>query len=257
VTRLAIFAAMGWECRPIIERLGAAQRTVIGPATVWRRTWAHDEIWIVKTGVGIERAARAAHSVLGQTRFDLAVSTGCAGALSPDLDVGDLAIASAIVAPQEGTCIETDIDACARARDIASGVGLRVVLGPVVCNSTVLQTAAAKRAVGTAHAAIAVEMESAPIAAYAAQRRIPFLAARAILDRVDTELPQASLVAPDGHLRTLAIARRVATHPGDLARLWALRGMAVTAQQTLRTFFAAWMGRRDHGAARRPPVHTR
>jgi adenosylhomocysteine nucleosidase len=257
VTRLAIFAAMTWECRPIVERLGSAQRTALDSATIWRRAREHDEIWVVKTGIGIERAANVARSVLGQTRFDLVVSTGCAGALSPDLDVGDLVIASRIVAPQDGTCIETAADAGARARNIAVGAGLRVALGPVVCNPTVLPTAAAKRAVGATHAAIAVDMESAPIAACAAAQGVPFLSARAILDRVDTELPPASLVAPDGHIRTLAMARRVATHPGDLVRLWALRGMTVTAQQTLRTFFAAWMGRDACAGPTRAPTPTR
>ncbi len=257
VTRLAIFAAMSWECRPIVESLGAAHRTSIGSVRVWRRAQDDDEIWVVKTGIGIERAARAARSVLDQTRFDLVMSTGCAGALSPDLDVGDLAIASRIVAPHDGTCLETDIAACARARNIAGAAGLHVAVGPVVCSATVLPTAAAKRAVGAAHAAIAVDMESAPIAACAAAQGIPFVSARAILDRVDTELPQASLVAPDGHVRTLALARRVATHPGDLVRLWALRGMTVRAQQTLQTFFAAWIVGDEHAPPTGAPGRAR
>ena len=256
MTRLAIFAAMSWECRPIVERLGAAQRTAIGSASVWRAVRDHNELWVVKTGIGSERAASAARRVLGQGQFDLVVSTGCAGALSPDLDVGDLVIASRIVAP-DGTHIETDIDAGARAHDIASGAGLRVALGPVVCNPTVLPTAAAKRAVGATHGAIAVDMESTPIAACAAAQGVPFLSARAILDRVDTDLPDASLIAPDGHVRTLAMARRVATHPGDVVRLWALRGMTVTAQQTLRTFFATWLLRDDHAPTTRSPVRPR
>ena len=240
MTRLAIFAAMTWECRPIVERLGSAQRTALDSATIWRRAREHDEIWVVKTGIGIERAANVARSVLGQTRFDLVVSTGCAGALHDALGPGDLTVATSVMSATE--TFETDRDVRERMRTVAERAALSPALGAVLCSPIVLATAAAKRA-AAAGGAIAVEMEGAPIASCAARAAIPFAAVRAILDAARSELRHVgAFVEPStGRVRPLRLARYLARHPSAVPDLLAMQRMMTAAQRSLHRFFDAWL----------------
>ena len=99
------------------------------------------------------------------------MSTGCAGALAPELVPGDLAVASAIIGTG-GERFETDATQREQLRRAAERAALRFTDGPVLCSPQVLATVVEKRA-AAARGAIAVEMEGAPIAASAAQARHP------------------------------------------------------------------------------------
>ena len=61
--RIAIFAALQWECRPVLRHLRRVTRERHAGVTVWRGTTAACEVWLVKTGMGLatcrHRGARA------------------------------------------------------------------------------------------------------------------------------------------------------------------------------------------------------
>jgi nucleoside phosphorylase len=195
-------------------------------------------VWVVKTGVGIERAAAAAVHAADAA---LVVSAGCAGALAPELRPGDVALATQVISAGRES-IPTDAGARAGAARAGVAAGLHVVEGPVVCSPTALATAAQKRAAAIA-GAIAVEMEGGPLAAYAAAARVRFLSVRAILDTAEYELPipTALLDPASGTMRPLAVAAYVATHPGALPTLMDLRRMQTAARVSLERFFARWL----------------
>lgn len=240
--RLAIFAALRWECRPILGRLRQVRRMRVDGLTLWCGETATQEVWLTKTGMGMQRAQQAADSLRRHGAFDLFVSTGCAGALCADLKPGDVAVASTIIRAGTEVGFATDARTVRRMRRAAERAALHAVVGPVLCGSTVLTTAAAKRA-AAAGGAVAVEMEGAAIAACAAQNGIPFASVRAILDTADTELVDAGrFVQPQtGGVRPLALAAYLATHPGALPRLLALQRMANAAQTSLENFFAQFL----------------
>ncbi len=240
--RIAIFAALQWECRPILRQLRRVTRERRAGVTVWRGTTPAGDVWLVKTGMGLARAATAAGAVTDASRFDLIVSTGCAGALAPDLLPGDLAVASAII-DNGGAHFETNITQREQIRRAAVRAALHVAAGPVLCSPHVLATEAEKYA-AAAHGAIAVEMEGAPIAASAGHAGIPFVSVRAILDTAATELPHLGKVIDpqNGKLRPWALASYLATQPGALPALLAMQDMRRAAQSSLDKFFAAWLG---------------
>lgn len=240
--RIAIFAALRWECRPILRRLRQVRRTRLVAATIWRGQAAGRDIRVIQTAIGEERAA-AAIAALGEGHFDLFFSTGCAGALSPDLQPGDLAIATTVIGASSGIKYSTDLVHRERARLIAERAALRTVLGPVLCSPRVLTSSEAKQTAAISTGSVAVEMEGAAIGAYAQRARIPFVSVRAVLDTAATALPESGgFVDPEtGTIRLLELVRHLTKQPSAVSELLALQRMMGAAQRALNKFFEAWL----------------
>jgi adenosylhomocysteine nucleosidase len=243
VERIAIFAALRWECGPILRHLRRVERGHAAQGTFWRGQASGREIWLIKTGIGGQHAAAATGVLDRGGRFDLLLSTGCAGALAPELVPGDLAIATTVIADAAGARYETDPVHRERARVAAQRAALRTVVGPVLCSPRVLATVAAKQAAAVGTGSVAVEMEGAAIGALAQQAGMPFASVRAILDAATTELPDAGefLDAQTGTVRGLDVVRYLARQPAALSQLLTLRRMMTAAQSSLERFFQAWL----------------
>ena len=253
VERIAIFAALHWECRAVVRQLRQVRRDRVGSFTRWVGRTARHEVYVVKTGVGIERAA-AATGICDLHTAAVIVSTGCGGGIANELRPGDLVVATCVLAERGMTGLSTDALRRAEAMRAATSAGLRGVEGPILCSATALTDASAKRA-AAADGAVAVEMESAPIATRAATADIPFLSVRAILDGADHDLLPEAVMNPDtGGVRPLALARYIATHPGVIGELKALQQMQRAASHSLERFFAAWFAALD---ASPPDTSTR
>ncbi len=239
--RVAVFAALQWECRPVLRQLRAVQRHVVDGFTVWTGTVPGRQIDLIKTGMGTERAAAAAAAVAGLHLHDLFLSTGCAGGLVPSLAPGHLTIPTRVVAYATGDAYETDLATRTHLATAAARVGLTASLGPLLCSPHALASGADKRLAGEQTGALAVEMEGASIAAFARSAGIPFAAVRAILDTVDSAIDiSPALVDPvSGRPRPLAVARYLATQRRALPTLLAMQRMMHAAQTSLDTFFRA------------------
>jgi len=242
VERFAIFAALQWECRAVLGALRQVRRRRLGAFTCWQGQAAAREVWVMKTGVGVARAAAAVDTLAGAAAFDLFVSSGCAGGLAPDLQPGDLVLASAISGDGTDVAIATADGVRADAGAAAAAAGLRYVEGPLVCSNEALLTVAAKRAAAAA-GAVVVEMEGGAIAAGAAAAHVPLLSVRAILDAAEHELqvPGHVVDAATGAVRPLALAAHVAAHPRVLGELMALQRMQRAARTSLERFFTQWL----------------
>ncbi|MCK6555369.1 hypothetical protein L6Q96_12445 [Candidatus Binatia bacterium] len=240
--RVAIFAALRWECRPVLRHLRQVHRDRLGPFPTWTGRAGPGEAVVVQTGIGAERAGAAADAIRAAGAFSLYLSTGCAGALAPDLGPGDLAVATAVVSAGDDGRIATDDAATARARRVAARLDVRTCCGPILSSPRVLHSAHAKRDAGRRTGAVAVEMEGAAIGAYAGRAEVPFASVRAILDTADTELDEAGnfLDPASGRLRPLGLARHVVRHPATVRQLLALRRMLHAAERSLDRFFAAF-----------------
>jgi adenosylhomocysteine nucleosidase len=102
-------------------------------------------------------------------------------------------------------------------------------------SKVVLATPAEKRALFDSTGAIAVDMESAAVAAVAHQVGVPFVAIRVIADRADLTVPQSLLRSVDefGRLRPLTFLRELFVRPNDLFSLIRLARYFRTAQASL------------------------
>jgi adenosylhomocysteine nucleosidase len=172
---------------------------------------------------------------------DLLISTGCAGALRPDLAAGDHVIATTIACLRSSERIPLDAATRNVLRGAAADAGVPVSLGPIACSDGVLATRREREAVAASSGALAVEMEGAGIAVEARAAGIPLVAVRAILDPIDADLgvPAGMLDPETGRVRALALLRHVASNGAALPQLRALQRMMAAARSSLERFFTA------------------
>lgn len=124
------------------------------------------------------------------------ISIGLAGALAPDLQVGDVVLAERILTGAE----RWDCHAVWLNR-LASRLP-HVRQGTIFGSDVVVDQAETKQALHAVTGALAVDMESQIAARFAHQRNLPLAALRVISDDATHVLPPAALVAmkPDGNI---------------------------------------------------------
>ena len=190
-------------------------------------------------GIGPRRTQQTVERFV-DVPFSAVLSVGCAGALIPGLSCGQLVLAPDV-------CMSDPLDEArlhrypgdpqmlTYARVAAQTAGVPVVDGSLLTSPKILFTPEEKVQRGQETQAIAVEMESAVHAAFAAKRGLPFLALRVILDGVDMRLPAIKgLTTPEGDVRTFKAVLHVTTHPHHLPVLLALKRARTIAGDALR-----------------------
>ncbi len=182
-------------------------------------------------GVGGGNAARAAQRLVEAGAAGL-VSWGCAAALSPALEPGDLCLPTAIL---DTRAVRWTVSPAwqERAQEALQGSG-SVYTGTLLTADRLAATAANKRDLAAQFDVIALDMESAAIAAVARRHGLPFLAVRAIADPAHLGLPPAAIGAMDaaGTVRRSVLLGHLLRHPGELS---ALLRVAVQFRAALRT----------------------
>ena len=143
------------------------------------------------------------------------ISIGIAGALAPEMEVGDVVVAERIVTACEA--FETDAKWTARLAASFPGATIGAILG----RGTIADTPDVKALLHDSTGAVAVDMESHLAADAALTRGLPFAALRVISDRADQSLPPAALTAmnPDGSIALARVLWSVATRPGQIGAL--------------------------------------
>lgn len=195
------------------------------------RTLAHQDTVVTVCGMGGQRAACAARSVLAH-RPKAVVSWGIAGGLDPDLTPGALLVPDR-VADEHGHAWQTE------------AVGGR---GLLLSTAVPLATVGEKQKHWHQGGFHAVDMESAAIAAECHDRGVPFLSVRAIADTARCALPPrlADLVHANGRARPAAALAWTAVSP---RRLSTLLRYAIYYRRALEALRAAaprlpeWLGR--------------
>jgi adenosylhomocysteine nucleosidase len=200
----------------------AAEARLLGPARPHGAVRVLvDGTLVVVSGMGPSAAADGARRLIGAGATAL-VSFGVAGGLDPALAAGALLLPEALISP-DGTRYPT-------AREWRERVSAAVAQRHPVCGGALLtcreplfspaDKASALRQTG----AVAVDMEGAAIAEVAAQRGLPFLAVRSVLDAAGDTLPMALLAAIDPRgatsvVRLIAAVIRAPREWPDLLRL--------------------------------------
>ena len=204
--RVAFLAPMPSELRPLVR--AASLRRAEGPAPrLYRGRVGNAAVVATMTGIGTAAAAQAANRLFDAEPLDHMIVVGIAGGVGAGVAIGDIVVPKLVIDGASG-----------QAYPPAPLVGLTA--------SGLLQTSdefvADPDGVARleARGVIAVDMETASIAAVCVQRNCPWSVVRAISDRAGA-LPAdiLGLVHPDGSPNLRAAARYLLVHPGRLPAL--------------------------------------
>jgi len=161
-------------------------------------------VFLYLGGVGPTRSRLAAEALLGRGA-DALLSWGSAGGLVSNLPPGSLVLPKTVIAADQ----------------TAYPVDMKWHADPMAESPAVLARPAEKKALFRRSGAIAVDMESAAVAAVAQKAKIPFMIIRAIADTVDRTVPQSILAAVDGfgRLRFFELLKGIVKRPTELLAL--------------------------------------
>ena len=196
MTRVLVLTAVDIEARGLARHLGLGR---LAPSA-----WPHfggGPLEIACVGL---RASQLAVRASELRAFDVVISAGACGALAPGLAAGDLVVPEMVV------------DAAGR-RWPATPLRHLAATGTLLTVAEVVETSGQKSRLWLETGARAVDMESAHVLAWAAERGVPAAVIRGVSDGAERGVPAAlaASVGDDGRVRplravTAALARGAA-----------------------------------------------
>jgi adenosylhomocysteine nucleosidase len=226
--RVAVLTPMRQELAPLVRPLGLR-----GDGALLAGALGRLEVLAAVTGIGTRAAARTAERVLGTGGVDHLIVVGIAGGIGRSVAIGDLVVPELVL-------------------DRTTGAGHRpALLGEVAPRGRLLTSdglladpreAARLELEGV----IAVDMETAAIAAICEQRGCPWSVFRGISDRADdgsVDEGILELAGTDGRGSPLAVARFVLARPWRVPQLARLaRGLHAATRVAARAAVRALEG---------------
>jgi adenosylhomocysteine nucleosidase len=213
--RIAVLAPMRPELRPLVRPLSLRRAESAGGA-LQKGSIGRVEIVATVTGIGPAAAARATERVLDSGAIDHVVVVGIAGGIGRAVALGDLVVPERVVDLSSGSVH--------RPRPLGD-VPARGTL--VTSDGLIVDPAVFARL--ERDGVVAIDMETAAVAAVCERRGCPWSVFRAISDRAGDPTIDPTvfgLAGPEGEPNLGAIARFVLTRPWRLPQLVPLaRGM--------------------------------
>lgn len=227
---LALLGAFGQEIVDLRRQMVIEEVVAERGCKLYRGKLENRDALLVKTGMGKERAESATKLMLERYPVSAIISLGFAGALAPELSIGDVVVCSTLHCAHKSEHKWVSDGVCASDTHLLSLVsqGLEDIVAGCCLGSSVslLQLeSSTKELTGLAetfHAHI-VDMESYWIASIASARQIPFIAIRSISDTMqDSVQPFDQILTSDGRLLWKKAVFCFITHPQYLINTFTL-----------------------------------
>lgn len=183
---LVITAATPEELREALKLFPAMRHERRGGAQFYFGRLHGRDVALVQTGVGPKKAGAAARGILETLAPSAVIAMGAAGAADPELAVGDIVIATAML-HHSGSRLPADEmrsgSIAGRLRDL----GLPVSRGGCFTAATFIHEAGRKRHIFESTGARVIDMESASLARRLHPAGIPFVNIRIVSDTADKD----------------------------------------------------------------------
>ena len=206
---IAVTFALPAESSEFLRCLSKKSRADRNGIRTIRGKIAGRDIEVLHTGVG-ERACQLRMAKFFQDRqFDLLISTGFAGALNVQLQVGDLLLAQNF----------STIDLSAKRSSFSSSA---IRMANLLTVPALIDSSDERRTLTRTSGAAAVDMETEFIARACAEHGVPLLSLRVITDTPREPFPAPAHVLFDierQKTQTLKLATYLITHPNRVRRL--------------------------------------
>jgi adenosylhomocysteine nucleosidase len=202
------------------------------------------EVGVVLTGVGTRQAKLAfPKAAWGESEsLEFCISSGLAGALKPEFQIGQILGAKSIISESPQTeSLRAGLPSSSSLLSFAADCGATLV-DRFFTTEHVVGTAEEKRHLGLT--ADVVEMESFEILRAATEEGIPAIAIRAISDTANEDLPldMTAVFNEEGQVSLPRVLGQVALHPGAVPGLVKLGKQSKIAAESLARFLDQYVG---------------
>jgi len=194
--------AMPEEVEPIVAKLDNLKETVYAANTYYEGLYNGQEVVVAYSKIGKVFATLTATILIEKFECDKLLFSGVAGAISDDLNIGDLIIANGLCqhdlditafghpfgyVPEGEVCIATDKSLRDVAKKVAEEKGLTLKEGIIATGDQFVANPERKEWIATTFNADALEMEGASVAVVCTALNVPFFILRAISDSADMD----------------------------------------------------------------------
>lgn len=225
--RIALVASLPMEFSSILRHAEAIEKPPLAVNWIRSARISGHQFLLLANGATRRRAGAALDAVWDSFRPQALVSTGFCGAVSPDLQIADLIMATEVAwANQRFPALPLAGGSAHR--------GLVRTIGHIAASQQ-------ERAELYAGGAMAVEMEAAEVAERAQKAGLPFYCIKTVTDLANESLANDfnGALRSDGHFDTIVVLGKALRHPfARLPELLRLRGRCARAAQVLGDFFA-------------------
>jgi len=202
MSKIAIMGAMPEEIEPLLEKVENVKKIEYAANVYYEGTYKGKELVIAYSKIGKVFASLTATILLEKFACDKLLFSGVAGAISPDLKIGDLIIADGlcqhdldIVAfghpygyvPEGEVCIATDVSLRNIAKEVAKKNDLTLKEGIIATGDQFVANSERKEWISNTFKADALEMEGASVAVVCNALNVPFFILRAISDTANDD----------------------------------------------------------------------
>jgi len=226
---IALLGAFGQEIVDLRRQMVVEEEVTERGCKLYRGKFENRDAVLVKTGMGKERAESATKIMLERYPVSAIISLGFAGALAPELNIGDVVVCSTLHCAHQSENKWISGGLCASDTHLLSLVSQDledIAASSLGSSVSVLELeASTKQLPGLAETLNVhiVEMESYWIASIALDRQIPFIAIRSISDTMTESVePFDQILASDGRLLWKKAVLCFLLHPYYLMNVFTL-----------------------------------
>jgi adenosylhomocysteine/aminodeoxyfutalosine nucleosidase len=200
--KLAIMGAMQEEVEPLLEYFENVKVTEFAKNKYYEVNYKGLDIVIAYSKIGKVFASLTASTLIEKFGCDTLLFSGVAGAINPELKIGDLIIADKLCqhdlditafghphgfVPEGAVFVETSAQLREVAKVVANENGLKVIEGTIATGDQFVHSTERKDFIESTFNADALEMEGASVAVVCDALNVPFFILRAISDSADMD----------------------------------------------------------------------
>jgi adenosylhomocysteine nucleosidase len=225
---IAVTFALPAESSEFLKRLCNKSQSDRTGVRIVRGSIGDRDVEVMHTGVGEKACRERLQKFLDDQKFDLLISSGFAGALNDESEVGDLLLA------KNFSTIELN-------KGRSSFSELRIRTADLITLPHLVDSAEERNRIVRASGAAAVDMETEFIARACAEHGIPLLSLRIITDTPRQPFPAPPKILFDieqQRVPMLALAKFFLLHPNCIPRLVHFARTITRARKTLASALA-------------------
>jgi len=199
---IAIMGAMPEEITPLLEIIGKHETISYAANKYYKGKFANHDVVVAYSKIGKVNAALTASTLIEKFGAQKLLFSGVAGAVSAELKVGDLIIASQLCqhdlditafghphgyVPEGKQFVQADKSLNALAKKVAKSIDLKLKEGIIATGDQFIANVEKKNWIESTFKADALEMEGASVAVVCDALDVPFFVLRAISDAADMD----------------------------------------------------------------------